>query len=179
MKLTWFAGTTLRIHIGGQILVADADQAPAGVDRRELVAGADRLFSLAVDNYALAEIDPSHWRPRRAARPLDEAAAGEVNVLRMASDAVLIDAPNEPPLALLAGPEAPRFGRWSNDAVLVLFGAGEALVALGTVLLDIAPPRLLALAADEPTIERAVAELREHLEGTALVSLEPGLALEV
>jgi hypothetical protein len=179
MKLTWFAGTTIRLHIGGQILVADADRALPGIDRQELVSGADRRFSLATDDYTLAEVDPSHWRPQRATRPLDAAPAGDVNVLRIASDAVLIDAPGEPPLALLAGPDAPRFGRWSNDAVLVLFGAGEALVALGTVLLDIAPPRLLALAADEPTIERAVAELGEHLDGTVLVSLEPGLALEV
>lgn len=179
MKLTWFAGTTIRLHVGGNILVADADRAPPGIDRQELVSGADRQFSLATDDYTLAEIDPSQWRPQRATRPLDATPAGGVNVLRMAAEAVLIDAPGEPPLALLAGAEAPRFGRWSNDAVLVLFGAGEALVALGTVLLDVAPPRLLALAADEPSIEQAVARLGEHLDGTVLVSLERGLALEV
>jgi hypothetical protein len=180
MKLTWFAGTTIRIHIGGQILVADADRAPASIEPRELVSGVDRGFALAVDDYSLAEIDPALWRPRRVGRPMDEPdGTPEIRVLRMGTDAVLVDAPGEPPLVLLAGAGPPRFGRWASDAVVVLFGTGEAAVALGTVLLDVAQPRLIALAADEPTVELAIAELGEHLDGTALVSLEPGLALEV
>ena len=73
----------------------------------------------------------------------------------------------------------PPAGRWADDAVIVLFGAGEAIVAAATVLLDVAEPRLLALAADEQAIDVAVAELREHLDGTGLISLEPGMAVEV
>jgi hypothetical protein len=63
--------------------------------------------------------------------------------------------------------------------VVVLFGAREGLIATGTVLLDVAQPRLLALAAEEGDVETAIAELAEHLDGTGLVSLEPGMALEV
>jgi hypothetical protein len=43
----------------------------------------------------------------------------------------------------------------------------------------VAEPKLLALAADEEAIDLAVDELREHLDGTALISLEPGMAVEV
>jgi hypothetical protein len=34
------------------------------------------------------------------------------------------------------------------------------------------------LAADEQTLDIAIDALREHLDGVALLSLEPGLALE-
>jgi len=47
-----------------------------------------------------------------------------------------------------------------------------------TVLLDIARPKLIALAADEGDVDLAVAELGEHLDGAGLASLEPGMALE-
>jgi hypothetical protein len=177
MKLTWFAGTTIRIHVGGRILVADPRLAPPWVDRRELISAADRTFTLAAADPALAVIDPVIWRRRRPPRALDHDAP-PLDILRLGNGAVLVDAPGEPLLVLLATATLPPSGRWMNDTVIVLFGAGEAITALGTVLLDTAEPRLLALAADEPTIESAIAELREHLDGTALVSLEPGLALE-
>lgn len=181
MKLTWFAHTAMRIHIGGRILVADAEAAPDFVDRTELVSGADRLFALASETPGLAPLDPASWRPRPPRRAIEEAAPGEdaVRLFSIGRRSVLVDAIGEPPLVLIAGSEPPRFGRWAGDAVVVLFGDGEGLVATGTVLLDIARPRLVALAADEQHIDTAVAELREHLDGAALVSLEPGLALEV
>ncbi|HVW92715.1 MAG TPA: hypothetical protein VHB74_08910 [Devosia sp.] len=170
----------MRIHIGGRILVADAERAPRGIDFRELLSGADRTFHLTEDDYELPEIDPTLWRPRRVARPIDQQAGGsDVAVVRIGTSAVLIDAPGEPALALLAGSEPPRFGRWANEAVVVLFGDGQGMVALGTVLLDVAEPKLLALAADGAAVEHAIAELGEHLDGTGLVSLEPGMAVEV
>lgn len=175
MKLTWFGGTVLRLHIGGAILVCDAALAPEGVDRGELVAGADRVFGMAVPE--VARIDPAGWRPR-VVRPLDTEPM-PVLVHGIGPGAVLIDAPGEPPLVVLAtGAAPPRFGRWADSAVVVLCGAGEALVALGSVLLDVARPKLIALAADEQSIDLAIAELREHLDGAGLVSLEPGLAVE-
>ena len=180
MKLTWFAGTTVRIHIGGQILVADADGAPGFVDRRELLSGADRSFSFAAGDEGLPVIDPAKWRPRTPSKFLDDNPIDDtVRVQRIGAGAILIDAIGEPPLVLIGGTEAPRFGRWADNAVVTLFGDGEAMIAIGTVLLDIARPKLIALAADEQAIDLAIDELREHLEGAALVSLEPALALEV
>jgi hypothetical protein len=177
MKLTWFAGTTIRIHIGGRVLVVGPEDAPNWVDRRELIAGADRLFALAgADSPA---VDPERWRRRRAARPLDEAGPATVDIVRLAPGILLVDAPGEPALVLAGAPDLPPVGRWADDAVSVLFGAGEAIIAAATVLLDVTEPRLLALAADEDAVNLAVAELREHLDGTALISLEPGMAVEV
>ncbi|HTJ59324.1 MAG TPA: hypothetical protein VL418_17455 [Devosiaceae bacterium] len=180
MKLTWFAATTVRIHIGGEILVADPDRAPDFVDRRELVSGADRVFALASEDGNLPVVDPAKWRPRKVAKLAEDSPPDQaVKIQRIGPRAVLFDAIGEPPLVLIASVEAPRFGRWADDAVVVLFGAREEMVATCTVLLDVARPKLIALAADEATIDLAIAELREHLEGAGLVSLEPGLALEV
>ena len=180
MKLTWFADTTLRIHIGGEILVCDAANAPVFVDRRELVSGADRLFTLSPDDSALPVADPVKWRPRVAPKFVDEpTTALEVIVSRLGPGAVLIDAIGESPLLLLASAPPLRLGRWLNDAVVVLFGKGDAIVAAGSELLELAPPRLLVMASDETSVDRAIADLRGRLEGTALVALEPALALEV
>ena len=175
MKLTWFGGTSLRVYIGGEIVVVDADAAPEGIDRGELLAGADKIVGLA--DPALPVIDVTTWRPRPAVRGIDELPP--VEVFRIAPGSVLISAPGEPPLAILGSGEAPRFGRWSDGAVIVLTSGRDSLVAEATVLLDVSRPRLIALAADEQTLDTAIEELSEHLGGAGLVSLEPGLALEV
>lgn len=181
MKLTWFAGTTMRIHIGGAILLADAAGAPAEVDGRELLSGVDRRFALAVDDYALAEIDPAIWQPRRPARPLDVTDSTDfaVHVLRVGPDAVLVDAVGEPPLLLLCGEALPPVERWAGTAVTVLFGERHGLIALGTALLQRARPKLIALAAADAEIEATLVELGGRLGGTPLLALAPGLALEV
>jgi hypothetical protein len=62
---------------------------------------------------------------------------------------------------------------------VVVTSGRDSLVAEATVLLDVARPRLIALAADEQTLDSAIEALSEHLDGAGLVSLEPGLALEV
>lgn len=180
MKLTWFAGTTIRIHIGGEILVADPDHAPDFVDRHELVSGADRVFALAGDSANLPLLDPARWRPRTGRKALDESDQhAEVLLHRIGEGAVLVDAPGELPLVLAAGSRQPPFGRWADGAVVVLFDNCNAMVTNGILLLDVARPRLIALAAAEQVLESAVTALRGHLEGAALVSLEPGLAIEV
>lgn len=180
MKLTWFAGTTIRVHIGGQIFVADADHAPASVDRHELVSGADRVFALAGDAASLPLLDLARWRPRMPAKIIDDTAPpADVILHRIGEGAVLVDAAGEPAAILVAGSRQPHFGRWADGAVVVLFGNGDAMVSNGVHLLGVARPRLVALAADETAIDPAIAELREHLDGVALVALEPGLALEV
>ena len=179
MKLAWFAGTTLRIHIGGQILVSDPDGAPAFVDRTELVAGADRIFDLGGPG-SLPLIDAARWRPRKPQPVIDEPGVQPSVALALIGDgAVLVDALGEPPLVLIRGAVAPGLGRWANEAVVVLFGLGRQLVATSSALLKMTPPKLIALAADEAAVDFAIGELRDHLDGTALVSLEPGMALEV
>lgn len=171
MKLTWFGGTTIRIHIGGRILVADA-AGISGVDPGELISGADATFAL---DGSLPEIDPVLWQPGRAGTMLDEDVLGEVTAHGLAGGA-LIAAVGEAPLLLLT--EAiPKAGRWGRDAVVVVLGDGgdrlaaEALQAFG--------PRLIAVAGPDGVVERAFAALRNRLDGTALVALEAGLALEV
>jgi hypothetical protein len=175
MKLTWFGGTTLRVYLGGEIVVVDAERAPAAVDRGELLAGADRVVALAEDP-AVPAIDPAAWRPK-VARPMDVAVP--LDVLSIGPSALLIAAAGEPPLVILGSGEPPRFGRWVDGAVVVLTSGRESLVAEASVLLDVARPRLVALAADEQTLDLTIEELSEHLDGAGLVSLEPGLALEV
>lgn len=177
MKLTWFGGTTIRIHIGGAILVVDAADAPAGIDAAELVSGADRV--LANFGADLPVVDASAWKPRPPVRLLDEEGGPPaVEAWSVGAGALLIDAVGEPPLLLVAG-EMPLLGRWAEGAVVTLFGSGERLSALGRAVLDDRPPRLLALAGDEAAIDLAIPLLRERLDGTGLVALHARLALEV
>ena len=169
MKLTWFGGTTVRIHIGGRILVAD----PAGingVDPGELVSGADRVFTL---DAGLEMVDPAVWQPGRAGTMLDEAP--EVAVFGMTGGA-LVSVAGEPPL-VLARAALPKIGRWGRDAVVVVFG--DAADALAGDVLDAVGPKLIAIAAPEAAVDRAFAALSGRLDGTGLTSLEAGLALEV
>jgi hypothetical protein len=167
MKLTWFGGKTLRIHIGGEILVCDVEGAPAGIEPRELLSGADKAFAIGG---GAAALDPAHWQPRRPAALVDQAKRPEVLVHDIGPSSVLVDAVGEPPLLLLAA-NVPA-GRWGRDAVVVAFASDVAGAAL-----DDFSPRLIALALPEP--DAAIAQLRDRLGGTALVALEPGMALEV
>ena len=177
MKLTWFGGTTIRIHIGGAILVLDPAGAPAGIDAAELVSGAD----LAIDGFGpdLPAVDGGNWRPRKVPRLLDEGETlPAVEALSLGSGAILVDAIGEAPLLLVTG-AVPPLGRWAESAIVVLFGDGIALGALGRAVLDDRGPRLLALAGDEAAVDLAIPALRDGLDGTGLVALEAGLALEV
>jgi hypothetical protein len=176
MKLTWFGGTAMRIYVGGEIVVVDAGSAPASVDQGELLAGADRVVRLSGDP-AIPAVNPAAWRPKPVGRPIDDVAPTEV--LAIGASTLLIAAAGEPPLVILGSAEPPRFGRWADGAVIVLTSGRDSLVAEATVLLDIARPRLIALAVDEQMLDRAIEELSKHLDGAGLVSLEPGLALEV
>ena len=67
-----------------------------------------------------------------------------------------------------------RPGRWSSEAVVVAFAGSD----IGAVL-DAFRPKLMALAVPEAEVDRTIAALRDQLDGTGLVALEPGLALEV
>lgn len=177
MKLTWFGGTTIRVHIGGAILVVDAAGAPEGIDAAELVSGADVV--IAGFGAELQATDAARWRPRKPSRLLDEGdAPPAVEAWSAGPGAVLIDAVGEPPLLLVAG-DVPVLGRWMEIAVVTLFGDGAGLTALGQGVLEDTPPRLLALAGDEAAIDLAIPALRDRLDGSGLVALETGMALEI
>lgn len=171
MKLTWFGGTTVRIHVGGKIFVADP-AGISGVDPGELVSGADVTFAL---DGSLPEVDLALWQPERPGSLLDAEVIGDVTVHGLAGGA-LVAAVGEAPLLLLGG-TIPKVGRWARDAVVVVFGdAGDRLAS---EVLEAMGPRLIAIAGPDAVVEQAFAVLRERLDGTALVALEAGLALEV
>jgi hypothetical protein len=176
MKLTWFGGTTIRVHIGGAILVVDPEGAPDGIDRTELVSGAD----LVVGGFgeALEQVDGGQWKPRKPLRLLDESEdLPPVEVWSAGEGAILVDAMGEAPLLLVAGPK-PALGRWAEAAVVTIFGDAEAIVTAAQAVLEDRSPRLLALAGTEAAIDAAIGPLRDKLDGTGLVALEAGLALE-
>lgn len=182
MKLTWFGGSTIRIHIGGSILVIDPETAPEGIDPAEidpaeLVSGADRIVSGF--GRELPFVDLGVWRPRKPQRLLDETEhLPDVEIWSAGAGTILVDAVGEPPLLLLSSP-APELGRWADAAIAVLFGDGAAIQHIGSALLADRPPRLLALAADEQAADLAIAALHDRLDGAGLVALQPRMALEV
>lgn len=167
MKLTWFGGTTLRIHIGGKIVVLDAEGAAEGIDQAELLSGSDQVVGFD-EPHDLAE----RWSPRRVKPLISETAEEPVDVFRLGDGNLLLDAVGEPPL-ILATAALPALGRWAGDAVIIAFGFEAATFALS------AKPRLIALAAPVLEIDAAFAALGTALDGTVMVSLERGLALEV
>lgn len=169
MKLTWFGGTALRIHIGARILVCDPDAANPGVDRTELASGADCVFAGAGE---LTRADPGTWEPRRPVALIDETTPADVLVHAVGPGSVLIDSVGEPPVLILSD-ALTSAGRWRTDAVVVAFDASTALAA--TAL----NPRLIALAIDGASLDPAIESMRDRLGGTSLVALEPGLALEI
>jgi hypothetical protein len=174
MKLTWFGGTTVRMHIGGAILVIDPDGASPGIDPTELVSGADQI----VRSDSLKKIELASWRPRKAGRLLDDEGLLPVQVWGTESGAILLDAIGEPPLLLFPNSE-PLLGRWADSAIIVIAGTGERLTTLGATILKHAQSRLLILAGDDAAIDHAISILRDQLDGTSLVALEPRMALEV
>src|SRR5690606_11026648 len=152
--------------VGGTILVADAGEAPASVDRNEIVSGADAVCALVADDGGLPHLDPAGWRPRAARRLIDEEARPPApSLYRIGDSAVLVDAPGEPPVALVAGRVA--FGRWADGAVVVLVAAGGELAPAALELLAAARPKLLALAAPEAAVDAVFAAARDRLAGAA------------
>lgn len=171
MKLTWFGGTALRIHIGGRILVCDARSAAAGVSQAELTAGADTSFER---NHGKGTADPMKFQRRRRVAVIDEEGAdAEVLVHDFGLGATLIDAVGEPPLAIY-GHGLMFAGRWEQEAVVVVFNAIDAINALSDM-----HPRIMVLAFDDFSLQVTIDSLRDRLDGTGLFALERGMALEV
>ena len=177
MKLTWFGGTTMRLHIGGAMLVIDADGAPAGIDRVELLSGADRQIALG-DPGGLEAIDPAGWTPRKAPALIDAGESPEVEIYRVGETAIVVDATGEQPLLLVTG-QVGRMGRWATNAVVVVLGAPAAIPDLAAQVLEQLAPRLIAVAAPDAAVEQVMLRLATRLDGTGFMALEAGLALEV
>jgi hypothetical protein len=175
MKITWFGGTALRVYIGGEIVVIDPEAAAEEVDRRELVAGADRVLQL--DDRNRPQVDADAWYPRPAPRAID--GSPPLAILSIGPRTVLIEAPGEPPLLICNAPNLPHLGRWADKAVFVLFGEDGGRLAEAIVERDIARPQPLILAASEAIVDFYFDRLADHLQGRSFTSLEPGLALEV
>ncbi|HTM76963.1 MAG TPA: hypothetical protein VL133_04990 [Devosia sp.] len=175
MKLTWFGGTTLRIHIGGKMLVIDADAALASIDRTELLSGADA--QLALNDPALNQVT-ADWTPRRAGALIDETSPPALQLHRIAPSVIVVDAISEQPLLLVTG-SVERLGRWTGNAVVVVMGAPDALPSLTANVLEQLRPKLVAVAGPEEAMDQVILQVKTLLDGAGLVSLEPGLALEV
>lgn len=174
MKLTWFGNSTFRIHIGGQIVIVDADAAPQGIERHELVGGANHVITL---NGNPVVTDLVGWKPRPPERLLDAADQPRpVQIWSAGQDCLLIEPDEDMSLLLIAGP-VPPLGRWVEKAVIVL--AGQGLGERGGSVVDRAIPRLIALAGSDVELDAAFAQLPPKLNGAGLIALEPGMAVEV
>lgn len=177
MKITWFAAMTFRIHIAGRIVVIDPDGAPEGVDPGELVSGAQTVVSAARNG--IADFDPAIWKPRRRGRLIDEGEGGEgLSLFRLGAGLVASSA-DEGALVIADAGAGPQWGRWADNTVVVLSGTGGQCVAEGAALLEIARPRLIALAVCDGAADTAFKGLAPQLGDASLIVLEPGLAVEV
>lgn len=176
MKLTWFGGTTIRIHIGGAILVVDSARAPAGIDARELVSGADQVIEAF--GRGLQSVAAGDWKPRRPARLIDEDdMTSSVNVRTAEPGIILIDAIGEPALVVTDKFDLPTLGRWAEGAVFVLLG--QDLRERAETLRETVMPKLIVLAGSEQEIEETFQLYVERMTDTGLMALEPALSLEV
>lgn len=173
MKLTWFGDDTFRIHAAGAIVVVEGEGALPGVERAELVSGSDLVVAFAyVAGGAIGD-----WKPRALLRMLEvDEAMRQPEVVGLGQGALVVDADGEAPL-VLAREDFAAAGRWLGQAVVVLIG--EGLAARGGALLGRAAPRLIALAGSESDVDAAFDLLRDRLDGTGLIALERGLAVEV
>lgn len=173
MKLNWFGDDTFRIHAAGAIVVVEGEGALPGVDRAELVSGADIVVAFA-EAVGGANVE---WKPRAPLRMLEvDEAMRQPEVAGLGQGALVIDADGEAPL-VLAREDFAAAGRWLGQAVVVLIG--EGLAERGLALLERSAPRLIALAGSESEVDTAFDALRASLDGTGLIALERGLAVEV
>lgn len=178
MKITWFADMTFRIQIAGRIVVTHVEGAPEGIDRTELIAGAQTVISAQSSD--LAAFDPIEWRPRRRPRLIDEDAGDEgLDLYRFGARGLVAYSVDEGMLVLEDAGAGAQWNRFAHNGVAVLSGSGAQCAAHGTALLDIAHPRLIALAIEDGEIDMAFDTLAPRLGQASLIVLEPRLAVEV
>lgn len=178
MKITWFAGRTVRLHIAGRIAVFDPAGAPEDIDLSEVLSGADTTISPQAD--ALPAFEPSRWKPRKRSRLIDtEEGIEGLSLHRLGEDGLVADSLDEGLLVLACSVSPIPWNRWADGAVVVLIGSGAHCAGGGTALLEIARPRLVALAVTDGRTQVAFETLAPLVGDTSLTVLEPGLAVEV
>lgn len=178
MKITWFGGHTLRIQLGGEIIVIGSAAAPAGIERFELESGADRIHVFA--DPALDLFDAASWQKRRPQRMIDSDEMHKpVLIKRIGGTGIVLDAVDEPLLVIADSNQTPQWGRWADGAVVVFTGPMPQNAQCAVSALEVASLRMVALVGGEEGLDDAVDRLRPHLGSASLIVLEPGLAVEI
>ncbi|WP_417581874.1 hypothetical protein [Pelagibacterium sp.] len=178
MKITWFADMTFRIQIAGRTIVTHAEEVPQGIDRSELIAGAQTVVSTPSSD--LAQFDFLKWRPRRRTRLIDREAGEEgLDLFGFGARGLLVYSVDEGVLVLDEASAGAQWDRFADNGVVVLAGSGTRCAAQGAALLHIARPRLIALAVNDSEIDIAFDALAAGLGQASLIVLEPNLAVEV
>lgn len=162
----------MRVQIGGQIAVVAPEGAPAHIDGAELLSGADIVVP---SNENLPPLDPANWRKRCPSRLVDsnDDAMEPIALFRAGEGALVLESPYEPLLIIAAAGSIP-WGRWADDAVIVLSTDADSASMLDTVR-----PRLVALCGPESAIDAVFEALRTHAGNAPVQVLDAGLALEV
>lgn len=176
MKITWFGGSTLRLYIGGKIIVTDADKAPDTLDAHEVSAAADQMMALGAGLRALKSLDVDHWKSKKPVRLIDQPEGQELDFYAIANEALFIDEREEGPV-IVAPADFAGWGRFADQAIVVLYGDANAIVSSAQSLLTTARPRLLALGC-EAISDQAFAILAADCRDCALQVLEKGFAVE-
>lgn len=144
MKLTWFGGETFRLYLGGKIVLVRNGPLPPGIDVTEAGAGADQQIDLSASS--LAPFSPDRLT-RAPTRLIDQTPAPDLRISAFA-DGVCLIAPDEPTV-FIAPAETAEWGRFADNAVIVLTGVDLAPKA--RTILTTARPKLLALAVPKIT----------------------------
>ena len=173
MKLTWFAQSCFRLHIGGLVIVTDPHAAPPDIDQRELVSGADEIVSLV--DPGLPTFDPGSWMPRKPKSFIESGNESSLVLYCFNDSGLFIDPPGDDPVILTGGDG--DWDRFADGAVVVLFGKGAALPEMLSDLVRAARPKLVAIAAGDLD-ETGFGALAAAAAGTNVQVLEPALALE-
>lgn len=176
MRLTWFGGSTFRLYLGGDIFVLDADRAPEDVDAHEVASAANYSFALGPKLSILPDLNPQTWKPMTPKRLIDEDEKRVANVFALGETGILIDESDEGPVILTAAGQL-EWGRFADDALVVLFGAPEVVGEDALKLLQTARPLMLAIASSGFT-DAQFAALGKQAGRCAIQMLEPGFAIE-
>lgn len=176
MKITWFGGSTFRLYIGGQIFVTDEKRAPAGVDAHEVAAAADHRIDLSDGIVEFDTLDVENWQRKRPRRVIDEPVEEIAALFTIEGEALFIDEPQEGPVIVAPGGQT-AWGRFADNAVVVLYGAPPAVLEGAQALLIAARPKLIAIAS-EGFSDRQFESLGKVCGDCALQILEQGFAVE-